>query len=180
MNDGGVHVLRQRHRVHHEATNGHVPGIDEEELREQNERDSTSSSQSSVHSVSHAERARLSTSTPEALLAFHERSLEKRLILVLLAIRIVNALLTSRTIFAPDEHWQSLEIAHGIVFGSGYKTWEWRDRRPAGKTFWGAYWGDGPIRTILYPAVFVPMYWILKVLRLDETILLVSLCSIHG
>ncbi|XP_015365722.1 PREDICTED: GPI mannosyltransferase 3 [Diuraphis noxia] len=27
--------------------------------------------------------------------------------------------------YVPDEYWQSLEIAHYITFGFGYRTWEW-------------------------------------------------------
>lgn len=30
-----------------------------------------------------------------------------------------------RSWFVPDEYWQSLEIAHSITFGYGYRTWEW-------------------------------------------------------
>jgi GPI mannosyltransferase 3 len=35
---------------------------------------------------------------------------------VCLALRVINALLI-RTTFSPDEYWQSLEVAHRIVFG---------------------------------------------------------------
>jgi len=65
------------------------------------------------------------------------------------------ALATSRTVFQPDEHWQSLEIAHGIVFGYGYRTWEW-----TGKT---------PIRSIVHPASFVPLYAFLQACGLDAS-----------
>ena len=37
-----------------------------------------------------------------------------------LVFRLVNALLV-RTYFNPDEYWQSLEIAHRLVFGYGYE-----------------------------------------------------------
>lgn len=63
------------------------------------------------------------------------------------------ALATSRTVFQPDEHWQSLEIAHSIVFGYGYRTWEWK--------------GDAPIRSIAHPASFVPLYTFLQATGLD-------------
>lgn len=77
-----------------------------------------------------------------------------------LVVRITLALLT-RTFFQPDEYFQSLEPAHSIVFGYGCLTWEWL--------------APQPIRSIVYPALNVPIYWILKVLRLDHTVLLVRL-----
>ena len=40
---------------------------------------------------------------------------EKWLFVLLLMFRAVNALLC-RTLFVPDEHWQSLEIAYHTVF----------------------------------------------------------------
>lgn len=39
-----------------------------------------------------------------------------RIFLLCLAFRVVNALLI-QTYFNPDEHWQSLEVAHRTVFG---------------------------------------------------------------
>ncbi|CAD6972094.1 unnamed protein product, partial [Tilletia controversa] len=105
-----------------------------------------------------------------------------RLLLVLLiAFRLLNATLT-QTYFQPDEFWQSLEVAHRIVFGYGYSTWEWRDGRAtaaaAAATATGAVsWWDSvvvgsPVRSIAYPSLFVPLYWTLKVLKLDDTFLL--------
>ncbi|KAI0040325.1 glycosyltransferase family 22 protein [Auriscalpium vulgare] len=75
-----------------------------------------------------------------------------------LAVRILAALFT-RSFFQPDEYFQSLEPAHHLVFGYGHLTWEWR--------------APAPIRSFLYPALNVPVYWALKVLRLDDTRLLV-------
>ena len=66
--------------------------------------------------------------------------------LLSLSLRILNALI-SRTFFQPDEYWQSLEVAHRLVFGYGYQTWEWRDLA-----------GLGGIRSALYPLLFVPVY----------------------
>lgn len=37
----------------------------------------------------------------------------------LAAFRVVNAW-TVRTYFNPDEYWQGPEVAHRLVFGSGY------------------------------------------------------------
>ena len=65
------------------------------------------------------------------------------------AVHAVGALLTSRTFFQPDEYWQSLEIAHRIVFGYGYRTWEWTS--------------DPPLRSIVHPALFVPLYKLLDI-----------------
>lgn len=77
---------------------------------------------------------------------------------------VLCALATSRTLFQPDEHWQSLEIAHGIVFGYGYRTWEWT--------------GHTPIRSIVHPASFVPLYALLKACGLDgDTFIMV--CCMH-
>jgi phosphatidylinositol glycan class B len=79
--------------------------------------------------------------------------------LLSLAVRILIALST-RTFFQPDEYFQALEPAHHLVFGYGHRTWEWRTPRP--------------IRSILYPALNVPVYWALKVLGLDTGWLLVG------
>ncbi|PCH37875.1 glycosyltransferase family 22 protein [Wolfiporia cocos MD-104 SS10] len=75
-----------------------------------------------------------------------------------LLVRICVAL-TTRTFFQPDEYFQSLEVAHNLVFGYGQLTWEWMSAKP--------------IRSILYPALNVPVYWVLKQLCLDDTELLI-------
>ena len=74
----------------------------------------------------------------------------------ILAFRIVNALVV-QTYFSPDEYWQSLEVAHSMVFGYGYLTWEW----------------DEKIRGILHPMIFAVLYMLLKVLKLDYPLLIV-------
>lgn len=97
------------------------------------------------------------------------------LFLVLLAIRALDAALT-QTFFQPDEYFQSLEIAHQIVFGYGFRTWEWRvPATTASKITTSAptSWSDGPLRSVAHPALFVPVYWLLKTLKLDRTALLV-------
>ncbi|KAH9901522.1 glycosyltransferase family 22 protein [Cubamyces lactineus] len=78
----------------------------------------------------------------------------RHLVLAALAVRIGIALATS-TFFQPDEYYQSLEVAHHLVFGYGQLTWEWLAPKP--------------IRSIVYPALNVPIYWLLKVLGLDQT-----------
>ncbi|GJE90740.1 glycosyltransferase family 22 protein [Phanerochaete sordida] len=80
--------------------------------------------------------------------------MNRHVVLAALGVRIAIALLT-RTFFQPDEYFQSLEVAHHLVFGYGHLTWEWLTPQP--------------IRSILYPALNVPVYYALKVLRLDGT-----------
>jgi phosphatidylinositol glycan class B len=80
---------------------------------------------------------------------------------IALVIRVAIALAT-RTFFQPDEYFQALEPAHFLVFGYGDLTWEWTSKPP--------------IRSIIYPALNVPIYWLLKNFRLDGTSLLVR-CS---
>ncbi|XP_010453614.1 PREDICTED: GPI mannosyltransferase 3 isoform X1 [Camelina sativa] len=74
----------------------------------------------------------------------------RRIFLFCLAVRVVNALLI-QTYFNPDEHWQSLEVAHRTVFGYGYMTWEWKRG----------------IRSYLHPMVFAFLYKLLQVTGLD-------------
>ncbi|KAA0183897.1 hypothetical protein HAZT_HAZT004101 [Hyalella azteca] len=63
------------------------------------------------------------------------------------------------TYFVPDEYWQSLEVAHRMVFGYGYLTWEWHEC----------------IRSIFFPGLFAVLYKVLAVLRLDYAVLLAIL-----
>ncbi|KAF4603756.1 glycosylphosphatidylinositol anchor biosynthesis [Pleurotus pulmonarius] len=74
-------------------------------------------------------------------------------VLLALVVRISIAVFT-RTFFQPDEYFQALEPAHAVVFGYGHITWEWLT--------------DRPIRSIIYPSLNVPLYWLVKVLRLDD------------
>ncbi|WCJ32280.1 GPI mannosyltransferase 3 [Euphorbia peplus] len=67
-----------------------------------------------------------------------------------LAFRIANSLLI-QTYFNPDEHWQSLEVAHRVVFGYGHLTWEWKKG----------------IRSYLHPMVFASLFKFLALLGLD-------------
>lgn len=97
--------------------------------------------------------------------------------LIALSFRLLNALV-SRTFFQPDEYWQALEVAHRLVFGYGYQSWEWRHAAAGAKV--GAMellagGGGGGIRSPLYPFLFVPLFWILKVTGLDGTVLLVCI-----
>ena len=80
------------------------------------------------------------------------------LFLKLAAFRIINACLV-QTFFQPDEFFQSLEVAHALVFGYGWKTWEWRD--------------SAAIRSPLHALLFVPGYALVKSLGLEESYALV-------
>ena len=71
-----------------------------------------------------------------------------------ISIRVLVALCT-RTFFQPDEYFQSLEPAHQLVFGYGHLTWEWLTAHP--------------IRSIVYPAINVHVFWILKITGLAES-----------
>lgn len=78
----------------------------------------------------------------------------RRIVQVSLGIRIGIAVLT-RTVFQPDEYFQSLEPAFRVVFGHGHLTWEWLSQNP--------------IRSIIYPALNIPVYWLLKATGLAHT-----------
>lgn len=75
---------------------------------------------------------------------------DSRVLLGCLAFRLVNALLV-QTYFNPDEHWQSAEVAHRIVFGYGHLTWEWTTG----------------LRSYLHPLIFAALYKVLVMLKLD-------------
>ncbi|KAJ4912058.1 Alg9-like mannosyltransferase family [Raphanus sativus] len=81
----------------------------------------------------------------------------RRIFMFCLAFRVVNALLI-QTYFNPDEHWQSLEVAHRTVFGYGYMTWEWKRG----------------IRSYLHPMLFAFLYKLLHLTALDTTPYLMS------
>ncbi|KAF9240062.1 glycosyltransferase family 22 protein [Melanogaster broomeanus] len=75
-----------------------------------------------------------------------------RVILFSILFRVLTAVFT-QSYFQPDEYFQALEPAHKYVFGYGHLTWEWVSPQP--------------LRSMLYPAVNIPMYWLLKVSSLD-------------
>ncbi|KAL8616018.1 hypothetical protein ACOMHN_014980 [Nucella lapillus] len=85
-------------------------------------------------------------------------SSEKTIFLGLVVIRLVNALLM-QTSFVPDEFWQSMEVAHNMVFDDsyGYITWEWR----------------AAIRSYAYPLLIATLYKLLAMLGLDYRGLLI-------
>jgi hypothetical protein len=56
-----------------------------------------------------------------------------------------------RTYFNADEFWQSVEVAHALVFGYGHYTWEW----------------TAALRGYTHPLLFAAPYWMLRVAGLD-------------
>lgn len=102
---------------------------------------------------------------------------------LLLAFHLFLALV-SRGFFQPDEYWQSLEVAHRIAYGYGYTTWEWKAQ---GDTASGLppsrIWeqlAQGPIRSVIHPAFFVPVYWLLQLTGLEDTSLRVSIARTNA
>ncbi|CAK4668071.1 unnamed protein product [Aphanomyces euteiches] len=71
------------------------------------------------------------------------------LVVALVAFRVANALFV-RTYFNPDEFWQSSEVAHHMVFGYGYLTWEWQPH--------------ARLRGYAHPSIFALLYKILEML----------------
>lgn len=78
------------------------------------------------------------------------------LLILLVLFRWMNVGLV-QTSFVPDEYWQSVEVAHKVVFGYGYLTWEWQTG----------------LRGFAYPAIFVVLYKMLAILRLDYPVVLI-------
>ena len=70
--------------------------------------------------------------------------------------RVVNAVCV-RTFFSADEYWQSLEVAHKLVFGYGHLTWEWTHA----------------LRGYLHPLIFAVPYKIAQLVGLDSTLVMV-------
>ncbi|GMN24606.1 hypothetical protein TIFTF001_049160 [Ficus carica] len=81
----------------------------------------------------------------------------RRVFLFCLAFRLANALLV-QTYFNPDEHWQSLEVAHRIAFGYGHLTWEWKKG----------------IRSYLHPLLFALLYKVMAFLGLDTPLFMIK------
>ena len=73
-------------------------------------------------------------------------------------IRFVMAIL-STSYHHGDETYQSVEVAHYLVFGRGHLTWEWTT--------------ENPIRSYLHPLMFAVVFKVLKILSIDSTELVV-------
>ncbi|XP_055497541.1 GPI mannosyltransferase 3 isoform X1 [Leucoraja erinacea] len=78
------------------------------------------------------------------------------LIIFSVALRSVNCLLV-QTSFVPDEYWQTLEVAHNMVFKYGYLTWEWKEK----------------LRGYTYPLIFASFYKLLQIFKKDTVQLLI-------
>jgi hypothetical protein len=87
----------------------------------------------------------------------------RQVAVIAITVRVLQAVLT-RTFLQPDEYFQSLEVAHRAVFSYGHLTWEWQVEKP--------------IRSIIFPSLWIPVYWVLKVTGLHQTSALVSHCTI--
>ncbi|KAG1684044.1 GPI mannosyltransferase 3 [Nymphon striatum] len=78
-------------------------------------------------------------------------STERKVLLSSFCLRLVSAFM-QQTWFVPDEHWQSMEVAHKFIFGYGHLTWEWTIG----------------IRSYLYPLVICAIFKILQILQMDS------------
>ncbi|KAG1086988.1 hypothetical protein G6F42_020782 [Rhizopus arrhizus] len=70
---------------------------------------------------------------------------------------LLNSFYT-RTYDNPDEYWQGQEVAHELVFGNGYLTWEWREK----------------IRSFAHPLAIAFVYKLIQLLGLENTHVLVA------
>eukprot|EP00088_Acartia_fossae_P046005 TRINITY_DN4962_c0_g1_i19.p1 TRINITY_DN4962_c0_g1~~TRINITY_DN4962_c0_g1_i19.p1 ORF type:complete len:521 (-),score=46.20 TRINITY_DN4962_c0_g1_i19:135-1697(-) len=78
--------------------------------------------------------------------------------LLVVCVRVLMGVL-SESWYVPDETWQSVEVAHRLVFGTGYKTWEW----------------SVGIRSSLHPLMFALPLAFLQTLGLHSQYLVVLL-----
>ncbi|KHJ84139.1 plasmid Maintenance Protein [Oesophagostomum dentatum] len=78
--------------------------------------------------------------------------------LLLFAFRLLGVLLI-QTWFVPDEVYQSTEVAHRAVFGTGHLTWEWTHA----------------LRSPLHPAVIAALYKPIQWLELDSQVVIAKL-----
>lgn len=85
---------------------------------------------------------------------------DSKVFTILLIIRILSVFLI-QTHYTADEYWQSLEIAHNLIFGYGYLTWEW----------------ILSIRSYIHPLIFAVFYQIFYIFNCDTASLLVSCIS---
>ncbi len=94
--------------------------------------------------------------------ARHGGQLDWALASFIILVRCVNAALV-QTSFVPDEYWQSLEVAHRMLFGYGELTWEW----------------DLGIRSTLHPLLYAVFAYPLHVLGLGDRALLVAAAAVQ-
>ena len=75
------------------------------------------------------------------------------LLVLRLLIAVAFTQLGVRSYFTADEYWQSLEVAHRMVWGYGHLTWEWR---------------DSALRSVCHPALYAVLYKFLALLGWDS------------
>lgn len=95
----------------------------------------------------------ISSSQPKVEANLHSQQM---LLLFLVVFRIFNACLI-QTWFVPDEFWQGPEVAHRLVFGYGYLTWEWQEG----------------LRGYTFPLFFAGAFKLVHILGLDNTTALI-------
>ena len=90
--------------------------------------------------------------------------MKKKINLTFLAFLLfrLSSVLIVQTSYAPDEYWQSLEVAHNMAFGYGYLTWEWKEG----------------LRSYLHPFIFYVFYKILHFFSIDFPPILITLPKI--
>ena len=79
---------------------------------------------------------------------------------IFILIRFVMAII-SKSYHHGDETYQSVEVAHYLVFGRGHLTWEWTT--------------ENPIRSYVHPLIFASVFKVLNILNIDSTELVVLL-----
>uniref|UniRef100_A0A0R3RKB5 Mannosyltransferase n=1 Tax=Elaeophora elaphi TaxID=1147741 RepID=A0A0R3RKB5_9BILA len=75
----------------------------------------------------------------------------------LIALRIVNVFLV-RTYFVPDELFQSVEVAHWAVYGTGYLSWEWM----------------ASLRSVLHPFIIAVLYFLGHMCAIDSNLFIIQ------
>ncbi|CAG9533958.1 unnamed protein product [Cercopithifilaria johnstoni] len=79
------------------------------------------------------------------------------LLYFLIALRIMNVFLV-RTYFVPDELFQSVEVAHWAVYGTGYLSWEWL----------------ASLRSVLHPFIITMLYFLGHLCSIDSNLFIIQ------
>lgn len=79
------------------------------------------------------------------------------LLYALIALRIMNVFLV-RTYFVPDELFQSVEVAHWAVYGTGYLSWEWM----------------ASLRCVLHPFIIAMLYFMGHMCTIDSNLFIIQ------
>ena len=81
------------------------------------------------------------------------RPSKRTLFSMFLSVRVLMAI-CANSLHHGDETYQSVEVAHKLVYGTGYLTWEWTT--------------PNPIRSYIHPLLFSVLFYIVKVLGIDS------------